>query len=129
MNQRKRKKYLKKHKKLLEQVVAILDEVDPMGIIFSARAAGFVIESEYLPEAEAVVLRLKRWNNVRSLEAGLKDIFDYFFRNLKVAPEYYQIASRRIWNAWRIYRDKPPENFPDDIQLPEHKPPVIFEIT
>ena len=129
MNQRRRKKYLKKHKKLLEQVVAILDEVDAMDIISSARAAGVDIEREYLPEAKLIVLRLERWNNVRSLEAGLKDIFDYFFRNLKVAPEYYQIASRRICNAWRIHRGKPAENFPDDIQLPEHKSPVIFEIT
>jgi len=129
MNQRKRKKYLKKHKELLEQIVAILDEVDPMSIISSARAAGFVIESEYMPEAKAIVLRLERWNNIRSLEAGLKDIFDYFFGNLKAAPEYYQLAARRIWNAWLMSTGKPPVNFPDDVKPPKHKPPVIFEIT
>lgn len=129
MNRRKRKKYLKKHKKLLEQVVAILDEVDPMSILFSARAAGFVMEREYLPEAKAIVLRLGRWNSIRSLEAGLKGIFDYFFCNLKVAPEYYQLAARRIWNARLLSLGKPPLDFPDDINLPEHKPPIILEIT
>jgi len=36
MKQRKRRKYLKKHEKLLEQVVAILNEVDPMSIISMA---------------------------------------------------------------------------------------------
>jgi hypothetical protein len=120
---------LKKHKELLEQVVAILDEVDPMSIISSARAAGFVMEREYTPEAKVIVLRLERWNSIRSLEAGLKDIFDYFFCNLKVAPEYYQLAARRIWNAWLLSLGKPPVDFPDDIQPPGHKPPVIFEIT
>ena len=129
MNQRKRKKYLKKHKKLLEQVTAILDAVDPMSIISSIRAAGFDIQSEYMPEAKVIVLRLERWSSVRYLEAGIKDIFDYYFRFPKVAPEYYQLAARRIWNAWLIYRGKLPENFPDDIQAPEHKPPVIIEIT
>jgi len=129
MKQRKRKKYLKKHKELLEQVVAILDEVDPMSIISSARFAGFDIEREYLPEAKAIVLRLERWDTVRSLKSGLKDIFDYYFRYPKVAPEYYQLAARRIWNAWLIYRGKAPVDFPDDIQPPEHKAPVIIEIT
>ena len=129
MNQRKRKKYLKKHKELLEQVVAILDDVDPMSIISSIRAAGFEIAREYLPEAKEIVLRSERWNSVRSLEAGLKDIFDYYFRYPKVAPEYYQLAARRIWNAWLISHGKPQENYPDDIQPPEHKRPVIFEIT
>ena len=129
MKQRKRKKYLKKHKELLEQVVAILDEVDPMSIISSARAAGFVMEREYLPEAKVIVCRLERWNSIRSLEAGLKDIFDYFFRYPKVAPEYYQLAARKIWNARLLSLGKPPENFPDVIQPPEHKSPVIFEIT
>ena len=129
MKQRKRKKYLKKHKELLEQVVAILDEVDPMSIISSGRFAGFDIEREYLPEAQVIVLRLERWKNIRSLEAGLKDIFDYFFCNLKVAPEYYQLAARGIWNARLLSLSKPPVNFPDDIQPPEHKPPVIFELS
>ncbi len=62
MKQRKRKKYLKKHEELLEQVVAILDEVDPMSIISMARAAGFVIESEYL--------RLVRAMKIRSFKPG-----------------------------------------------------------
>ena len=44
MNQRKRKKILKKHKKLLKQILAILDEVDPMRIIFAGQAAGFDID-------------------------------------------------------------------------------------
>jgi len=39
MKQRKRKKYLKKNKELLEQVVAILDQVDPMSIISMAQTA------------------------------------------------------------------------------------------
>ena len=128
MNQRKRKKYLKKHKELLELVVAILDEVDPMSIISMSRAAGFVIESEYQPEAEAMVLRLEQWSSTRSLEAGLKDIFDYFFRYPEIAPEYYQIAARRIWNAWLLSLGKPPLDFSDDIQPPEHKRPVIIEV-
>ena len=129
MNRRKQKKYLKKNKDLLEQVVAILDEIDPMSIISSARSAGVVMEREYLPEAKVIVLRLERWNSIRSLEAGLKDIFDYFFRYPKNAPEYYQIAARRIWNAWLLSLDKPPLDFPDDIRPPEHKPPVIFELS
>ena len=129
MKQRKCKKKLKKHRELLEQVVAILDEVDPMSIISSGRFAGFDIEREYLPEAQVIVLRLERWKNIRSLEAGLKDIFDYFFCNLKVAPEYYQLAARRIWNARLLSLSKPPVNFTEDIQPPEHKAPVIIEIT
>ena len=128
MNRRKRKKKLKKHETLLEQIIAILDEVDPMNIIFSARAAGFVVESEYQPEAEAIVLRLERWNSVRSLEAGLRDIFDYYFRYPNIAPEFYQLSARRIWNARLLSRGKPPVEFPDDIQVPEHKTPVIIEI-
>jgi hypothetical protein len=128
MKQRKRKKYLKKHKELLEQVVAILDEVDPMSIISMARVAGFVIESEYRPEANAIVCRLEGWINIRSLEAGMKDIFDYFFRYPVIAPEYYQLASRRIWNAWQCSLGKPPVDFPDDIQPPEHTRPVIIEV-
>jgi hypothetical protein len=128
MNRRKRKQYFKKHKDLLNQVVAIVDDVDPMGIIFSARVAGFVIESEYLPEAEAIVWRLERWNSMRSLEAGLKHVFDYFFYYPEVAPEYYQLTARRIWNAWLLSLGNPPLDFPDDIHPPEHKPPVLIEI-
>ena len=96
MKKRKRKKHLKKHKDFLEQVVTILDEVDPMGIMFIARYAGFVIDSEYEPEAKEIVCRLERWHSIRSLEAGLKEVFDYFFRYPEIAPEYYQIAARRI---------------------------------
>ena len=129
MNRRKQKKYLKKNKELLEQVVAILDEIDPMSIISSARSAGVVMEREYLPEAKLIVLRLNRWNSAHSLETGLKDIFDYFFRNLKVAPEYYQLAARKIWNAQLLSLGKAPVSFPDDIQPPEHKSPVIFELS
>jgi len=128
MKQRKRKKYLKKHEELLEQVVAILDEVDPMSIISMARAAGFVIESEYRPEAKGIVCRLERWNSIRSLETGMKEIFDYFFRYPDIAPEYYQLASRRIWNARLLSLGKPPLGFPDDIQPPEHKRPIIIEV-
>jgi hypothetical protein len=105
-----------------------IDEVDPMSIISITRAAGFVIEGEYRPEAKAIVCRLEGWNSVRSLETGLKDIFDYYFRYPKVAPDYYQLAALRIWNAWLIYRGKAPVNFPDDIQPPEHSAPVIIEV-
>ena len=128
MNQRKRKKYLKKHKALLEEVVTILDEVDPMGILFIARSAGFVIESEYEPEAKEIVCRLNRWHSIHSLETGLKNVFDYFFRYPEITPEYYQIATRRIWNARLLSLGKAPLAFPDDIQLPEHKRPIIVEI-
>ena len=128
MKRKKRKKILKKHKALLEQVIAILDEIDPMNIIFSARAAGFVVEREYTPEAEVIVLRLERWNSVRSMEVGLKEIFDYYFRYPKIAPEFYQISARRIWNARLLSCGKQTVNFPDDIQPPEHKLPIIFEI-
>jgi len=128
MNRRKRKKLLKKQNELLEQVIAILDEVDPMNIIFSARAAGFEVEREYLPEAEVIVLRLERWNNLRSLEIGLKEIFDYYFRYPEIAPAFYQLSARRIWNARLLSCGKPPVDFPDDIQVPEHKTPVIIQI-
>jgi hypothetical protein len=128
MNRRKRKKILKKQTGLLEQIISILDEIDPMNIIFSARAAGFEVEREYKPEAEAIILRLERWSSVRALEAGLKDIFDYYFRYPNVAPEFYQLSARRIWNARLLSIDQPPVDFPDDIQVPEHKTPIIFEI-
>ena len=128
MNQRKRKKYLKKHKELLEQVTAILDQVDPMSIISILQSAGFSIESEYEPEAKVIVCRLERLNSIRSLEAGLKDVFDYFFRHPEIAPEFYQLAARRIWNAWRLSLGKAPVSFPVNIQPPEHKRPVIVEV-
>ena len=99
-----------------------------MSIISMARAAGFVIESEYRPEAKAIVCRLEGWMNIRSLETGMKDIFDYFFSYPEIAPEYYQLAARRIWNVWQLSLGKPPVDFPDDIQPPEHKRPVIIEI-
>lgn len=58
----------------------------------------------------------------------MKDVFDYFFRYPEIAPEYYQLAARRIWNAWLLSLGKPPVAFPDDIKPPEHKRPVIIEI-
>ncbi len=33
MNRRKRKRLFRKHRKLLDQVITILDEVEPMGLI------------------------------------------------------------------------------------------------
>ncbi len=117
MNIRRRKKYLKKRKKLVDQVVTILDDIDPVGIISSAKAAGFDIDREYIPEAEDIVLKLGQWYRVRSLEIGLRKIFDYYFYYPDVAPEYYQLMARRLWNLMLVNKGKEPIKFPDDITV------------
>ena len=99
-----------------------------MNILFAGQAAGFTVEREYEPEAEAIVLRVERWNSVRCLEIGLKEIFDYYFRYPEIAPEFYRLAARRIWNARLVCSGKQPVDFPDDIRLPERKKPVIIKI-
>jgi hypothetical protein len=128
MNRRKRKKILKKHREFLEQIIAILDEIDPVNIIHAVRAAGCEIEREYEPEAKLIVFRMERWNSIRSLETGLKEIFDYYFRCPTVAPEYYRLMARRIWNARLVHTGKQTVDFPDDIRLPKRKRPVIIQV-
>lgn len=128
MNRRKRKKSLDKHKGLVDQIVQIMDDIDPVGIISSAGFAGFDVTKEYIPEAKEVVLRLGRWNSLTATENGLRHIFDYYFYYPDVAKEYYQLMSRRIWNAWLVFLGKPSEAFPDDIKLPDHASPVLIEI-
>jgi len=128
MKIRKRKKYLKKRKKLVDQVVAILDDIDPVHIISSAKAAGFDIDREYVPEAEEIVLRIEQWDNINSMQVGLRRIFDFYFYYPGVPQEYYQIMARKIWNIFLANRGKKTIEFPDDIKLSDHPPPILINI-
>lgn len=128
MKIRKRKKYIKKRRDLVDQVVAILDDIDPMGILFSAKAAGFNIDKEYIPEAEEIVLKLGQCNNVRSLEIGLKQIFDYYFYYPDVPEEYYQLIARKLLNTLFLERGKKPIKFSGNIKVPEHLTPVLIVV-
>ena len=133
MKIRTHKKYLKikKREAFVDQIAAIMDDIDPVGIIFSAKAAGFDYDQEdreYTPEAKRIVTQLKRWNSIHSLEIGLQQIFDYYFDYPDVAQEYYQLMARRLWNLMLVNKGKEPIKFQDDIQLPEHLPPIVIYV-
>ncbi len=128
MKIRKRKRFIKKRKKLFDQIVDILDDIDPIGIISSVKSAGMYIDREYAPEAEEIVLRIEQWDHIHSMEVGLRKIFDFYFHYPGVPQEYYQIMARRIWNIFLADRGKKTVEFPDDIKLSDHPPPILINI-
>ncbi|MBL0716832.1 MAG: hypothetical protein JJV89_02175 [Desulfosarcina sp.] len=128
MKRRIQKKILQKRQQLLETIVSILDDIDPVGIIFLAGVAGFRAKKEYLPEAEAIVVCLEKKMRLPDLEAKIKRIFEYYFYHPDIRSEYYVVAARRILNAWYVYQGMQIIDFPDDIELPKHPSPIIIEM-
>jgi hypothetical protein len=128
MKRRIQKKILKKRKNLLAEVIKILDEIDPMGLIYSSSKAGFPLEEEYEPEAKDLVARLNNQMKTAEIENQLKVVFDNWFRFPDVPREFYMAAARRIMNAWLAFQGKPRIEFPDDIELPPHREPIIVEV-
>ena len=128
MKRRTQKKILKARKHLLAAVVGILDEIDPMGLIYTASKAGFPLEEEYEPEAKVLVVNLNAQMETRDIENELQRIFNWYFRFPDVPEEYYIAAARKIVNAWLAFQGKPEIEFPGDIELPPHQEPIIVEI-
>ena len=128
MKRRIQKKILKKRQPLLKEVIIILDEIDPMGLLHSAEKAGFELEEEYSPEAKDIVANLSAQMTVVELEHALKRIFDKWFYYPDIHQEYYMASARRIMNAWLVFQGKDAMEFPDDIELPKHKDPIIVEV-
>jgi len=128
VKRRIRKKILKKRKQLLNKVVKILDEIDPMGLIYSASKAGFPLEEEYEPEARDLVASLDGEMGLKDIENELKQIVDRWFRFPDVPTEFYKAAARRIMNEWLAFQGKPEIEFMDDIELPPHREPIIVEV-
>ena len=127
MKRRIQKKILKKRQQLLETIVSILDDIDPVGIIFLAGVAGFQAKKEYLPEAEAIVVCLEKKMRLPDLEAKIKRIFEYYFYPPDIQSEHYVMAALRILNACYVYQGIQTINFPDDIELPKHLLPIFIE--
>lgn len=128
MKRRIQKKILRKRKNLLNEVVKILDEIDPMGLIYAASKAGFPLEEEYEPEAKVLVINLNTQMETRDIENELQRIFDWYFRFPDVPREFYTVAARKIMNAWLAFQGKRELEFPDDIELPPHPEPIIVEV-
>ena len=128
MKQRIQKKILKQRKQLLAAVAKILDEIDPVNLLYSASKAGFSLEEEYLPEARDLVAHLNDKMKPRDIENELKRVFDKWFRFPDVPREYYMAAARKIMNEWLAFQGKPEIDFPDDIEMPPHHEPIIVEV-
>ena len=79
MKRRIQKKILKKRQPLLKEVIVILDEIDPMGLLHTAEKAGFTLEEEYSPEAKDIVGRLDAKMTLVGMEGYLKRVFDRWF--------------------------------------------------
>jgi hypothetical protein len=128
MKKRIQKKILKKRKPLLAAVVEILDDIDPMGLLYSASKAGFPLEAEYEPEAKDLVCRLNEKMNLKDIETELRQIFDYWFHDPDIPGEFYMVAARNIMNAWLVFQERQAVDYPDDIELPQHPEPIIVEV-
>jgi len=128
MKKRIKKKILKKRRELLDAVVIILDDIDPMGLLHTASKAGFTLEEEYEPEAREIVARLDDRMKFRDFENELKRIFDAYFYFPDVSREYYIAAARKIMNAWLVFQGRQTIDFPDDIELPQHADPIVVEV-
>ena len=112
----------------MASVVIILDDIDPMGLLFTASKAGFTLEEEYHPEAREIVARLDDRMRLKDIENDLIRIFDYYFYFPDIAREYYIAAARKIMNAWLVFQGRQAVDFPDDIELPQHSEPIIVEV-
>jgi hypothetical protein len=128
MKRRIQKKILKNRIQLLATVVKILDDIDPMGLLFIASKADFTLEEEYLPEAKEIVARLDNRMKLKDIENDLIRIFDYYFYFPDIPREYYIAAARKIMNAWLVFQGRQAVDFPDDIELPQHPEPIIVEV-
>ena len=128
MKRRIQKKNLKKRESLLAAVVIILDEIDPMGLLYIASEADFSLEEEYMPEARELVANLNDKMGLRDIEKELKRIFDKWFYFPDIPREVYIAAARKIMNSWFAFQGKPEIEYTDEIKLPQHKEPIIVEV-
>jgi len=95
MKKRIQKKILQKRKQLVDAVVMILDEIDPMGLLYAASKAGFSLEQKYEPEAKDLVARLDDKMGPSDIEKELKRIFDRWFHFADIPGAFYTAAARK----------------------------------
>jgi hypothetical protein len=116
---------------LLNKMIAILDEIDPIRIIHQATRAGFPLSSvqgEYDPEARSILHRLPEWKDPENLAEIVREEFDYCFGGMYIADTIIRKLTAEFWNAYCDHINAPQLRVACEIELPEGPEPICIEI-
>jgi hypothetical protein len=92
----------KKYGRLFEEVSAILQRYDPIGIAAGAPS------DEYDAEAGTIIPRLKECRSDRDVQTVVFEEFGRWFgKDIAGAREIYAQPSKEIWLAWKSFNEKP----------------------
>jgi hypothetical protein len=80
---------------LVSRVEALLFYEDPIGINFDTNT------DEYLPEAQAIVIRLSEATSPEDVQRIVHEVFvRWFDRQLAGPVERYRVTAESIWGLW-----------------------------
>ena len=90
-----------REKELLNQLVRLFDELDPVGLIKGNGAP----PGEYAPEAKTVLARLPASTSPEDVHGVLFEEFCHWFGVKTAGPrENYASAAEAVWQWWRRSR-------------------------
>jgi len=113
---------------LLEKINEILDEIDPVGIVASARYVGWETDNEYSPDAKVLLLKLFRCNHPEQFESKARNTLIEYIQHAGLTEAGCKLISLKTWNAWLKFQGKEPVSVPGNLKARKWDSPVIIKV-
>ena len=113
---------------LLEKINEILDEIDPVGIVASARYVGWETDNEYSPDAEVLLLKLFRCDHPEQFESKVRNTLIEYIQHAGLTEVGCKLISLKTWNVWLEFQGKEPVSVPGNLKARKWNSPVIIKV-